>query len=152
MASEQWPVTNCALFPWSEAQITFVTRHFIAGSTRLVLTARYGVVAEDLVGQPITRRGGGTLPVGLVLHNAIGNLWNWTKVYPGFVTALNSACRCDDPASLVAPVQTWLRAEQPLSEALAPHSAVPYPHVGGPLISVHLVEIGTSGLVRRVLA
>jgi len=160
VGSERWPSTNFALFPWSESQIAFVERHLRAGSTRLVLTARQPPTPGALIGRPVTPKGQNKPPApgALVLHDAVGNVWNWTKVYPQVVAALNDAAalRADgagagaggghahaQPLSMVAPLQRWLQHEAPVIEA----------HTGDPLTHVYLVELDpATRLVRRVIS
>lgn len=84
VASERWPLTNCALFPWSARQIHFVEAHLGArASTRLVLAARRPGESE-LIGAAVSARGGPVPPrsAEVMVHNAYGNVWNWTKVRP----------------------------------------------------------------------
>ena len=141
--SERWPMTNCALFPWSERQICFVFDHLVTGPTRLVLTTHH-VSEDELLGQPIVSRGQVCAPpAGVALHDAFGNLWNWTKVYPEFVAALNASCASGDPCGLVDPTTIWLARSKPLAETLS----------GRPLVCASLVELDPSTKrVRRVVA
>ena len=117
VSGERWPITNCALFPWSDQQIAYMHRHFIDGDTRLVLVAGSsdagggdGVTEADLLGREVTMRGQDSRPLGgITLHHVKGNLWNWTKVYPEFAAALNDAVRNGrQPVSIVAPIRAWL--------------------------------------------
>ena len=121
IAAECWPLTNCALFPWSAEQLSYVMAHLIRGRTRIVLLTRAEAEAHELVGRPVLSRGapGAFMPCTrssdeelkklassrgntpgvcgmpcmpkLKLHNVHGNLWNWTKVYPTFVALLRIA-------------------------------------------------------------
>ena len=57
----------------------------------------------------------------LAVHDAPGNLWNWTKVYPPFVDALNAVLAGGTPhdlaaVALVPRVQAWLQRETPLRQ------------------------------------
>ena len=87
---------------------------------------------------------------GPTLHDAFGNIWNWTKCFPEVAAALNEADRARDPALLVQPIGAWLRREQPLREASTAGGEL---GCGEPLLCAHLVEIDrASGVVRRVVA
>lgn len=137
VASERWPLTNCALFPWSSKQINFIQDNFVDGQLRLVLTSNPQVGEANLIGRQITRRGG-ALPQDdstIVIHDAIGNIWNWTKVYPDFVAILNDVESGRILLKDVVPrVRTFLQHEIPLFEE----------HSGQPLIDAMLVKVDPS--------
>lgn len=153
VCGESWPLTNCALFPWSDEQIRWVSTHLSNGNgnrVRLVLTTSAFVKKANMVGQAVTSRGQRDSPShdsggGVVLHDAYQNLWNWTKVYPVFVAELNAAIErnATDPVDMVPGVQRWLRSDTPLFDT---KSWLPLTHV-------HVVEIDpATKLVTRVIA
>jgi hypothetical protein len=147
VSAEYWPGTNCALFPWSDLQIQWVTKHLggDGGNTmRMVLTDIKISDKKELVGLPITSRGGVLPKEKLVLHDAYRSLWNWTKVYPEFVHELNAALseNATTPVGMVKGIQRWLQKEQPLLETKG----------WKPLTYVHVVEIDSkTKLVSRVI-
>ena len=144
---EAWPATNCALFPWSAAQLDFILK-FRTGKTRLVLTAQ-PYDDSELVGRPVTQRGQKCPPDrgAIAVHDALGNIWNWTKVYPPFVRALNAVleeCTDHDLAAveIVHKLQDWLQADQPILQT----------QNNRPLLYCHLVEIHPeTKLITRVI-
>lgn len=144
---ERWPCTNCALFPWSEEQVKWVMRHLGASSKIKMVLTTMPINEASMVGLKVTSRGQAEQPEerSHILHNVYGNLWNWTKVYPKFVKALNAAIAngATDATPLVQPVRELLRKEQLLVEV---RSALP-------LLYAHVVELDLdTGLVVRVLA
>ena len=143
---ERWPCTNCALFPWSKQQVDWVMMHLGASSpsVKMVLTATRPTDAmTEMVGLRVTSRGQQSQPAEgkLILHNVYGNLWNWTKVYPTFVAALNVAVASNaDAHTLIAPVEALLKEEQPLIEVRS----------GRPLLYARVVKLDPdTGLVVR---
>ena len=177
VTSESWPFTNCALFPWSAEQLRWVSTHLVEGTTRIVLLTKRGplrgeggseggcgagdaVESDDdndaMIGRPVMSRGAQTpARTGRVLHNVIGNLWNWTKVYPRFVVLLNAAISSAASASLAsdadADPRTELRAfARGLSRWLEEDSPLIETRSGLPLVVVRLVELDPHGLVCAV--
>lgn len=144
---ERWPATNCALFPWSATQLEFLER-LRGGTTRLCFTAAPATDAE-LIGSPLIGRGQKAAPErgALEVHDSPGNAWNWTKVYPDFVDALNASLRepggFDAAAARLAPrAQAWLRRDEPLYQTSNDR----------PLAVAYLVELDAeTKLIRRVV-
>jgi hypothetical protein len=102
---EKWPCTNCALFPWSHWQVTYVLKYFKSlpaaadrSVPKLVLSSQK-LTTEQLLGLRVVGRGQGIgpqtrKPEELFVHSAYGNIWMWTKVYPPVVHALNTHLLC----------------------------------------------------------
>ena len=111
---------------------------------------------DAMIGRPVMSRGAQTpARTGRVLHNVIGNLWNWTKVYPRFVVLLNAAISSAASASLAsdanADPRTELRAfARGLSRWLEEDSPLIETRSGLPLVVVRLVELDPHGLVCAV--
>lgn len=144
---ECWPATNGALFPWSAKQLAFL-ESLRGGRRRLVLTT-YPAAAAELVGRPVTQRGQRAAPDAnaLAVHDAPGNLWNWTKVYPDFVKALNAVLAGDTPhdlaaVALVPRVQAWLHRDAPLVQTVNDR----------PLLFAFLVDLDEDkGAIAKVI-
>eukprot|EP00039_Didymoeca_costata_P021036 m.343198 g.343198 ORF g.343198 m.343198 type:complete len:449 (-) comp22455_c0_seq1:4-1350(-) len=148
VCGENWPCTNCALFPWSDKQIKWVSSHLGSDNNnkvRLVLTTDL-LNKNDMVGRNVISRGQKSPSNDeVLLHDAYQNLWNWTKVYPAFVAELNALVEkhASDPVGMATGVQRWLRAEKPLFDT---HSWLPLTHV-------HVVEVNpVTKIVTRVIS
>ena len=118
--------------------------------------------AASCIGRPVVSRGAQTPPPfapvrnGRVLHNVVGNLWNWTKVYPRFVVLLNAAITSTASGSRASDVDADARASLRtfalgLSHWLEEDSPLLETRSGLPLVVVRLVELDPhTGLVCRV--